>query len=58
MRFFIQHGNAGRVNKLEGETKSLQAQVTEALNQTKAAMKKGETALNRADEAKKLCAKK
>ena len=57
VRFLIQNASAGKVSKLELEIKGLKERLTAVEVLAKNAMKKGETALNRADKAKKLAKK-
>ena len=58
VRFLIQKSNIGKVSKLECRVATLDSKVTEVEVIAKDGKRKGETALNRADEAKKLCQKK
>ena len=53
-RFLVQNASVGRVARLEQENKESKEKVEKLSTLAQAAMKKGETALNRADEAKKL----
>ena len=57
VRFLIQKASLGRVSRLEAEYRALKEQVRKIESVAKEAKRKGETALNRADEAKKLAAK-
>ena len=58
VRFLIQNSGVGKVAKLQSENAILRSKLTEVETIARDAKRKGETALNRADEAKKLCAKK
>ena len=58
VRFLIQKASLGRVARLEKENQALREQLKEVESVAREAKRKGETALNRADEAKKLAAKK
>ena len=58
VRFLIQKSAVGKVEKLSKENEALRTRLTEVESLAREAKRKGETALNRADEAKKLCAKK
>ena len=57
VRFLIQHASIGRVERLEAQNTSLKDRVQAVDELARAAMRKGETALNRAEEAKKLAKK-
>ena len=57
VRFLIQKSAVGKVEKLQNENALLQSKLKEVEVIAKEAKRKGETALNRADEAEKLCAK-
>ena len=54
---FLQHASVGRVKKLESENKALNVKFETLETLAKGAMTKGETALNCADEDKKLVKK-
>ena len=58
VQFLVQKSNIGKVAKLENKTSVLESRVSEAKDVAREAKRKGETALNWADEAKKLCKKK
>ena len=58
VRFLIQKSNIGKVAKLENKVAVVESRVSEVEVAAREAKRKGETALNRADEAKKLCQKK
>ena len=57
VRFLIQKASLGRVAKLESENKSLREQLRDVEAMAKEAKRKGETALNRVDEVKRLAKK-
>ena len=57
VRFLIQKASVGRVEKLETQCASLRDRVQGVEETARSALRKGETALNRADEAKKLAKK-
>ena len=57
VRFLIQKASLGRVAKLEAENKVLKEQMKTVEAMAKEAKRKGETAMNRADEAKRLVKK-
>ena len=57
VRFLIQKSAVGKVEKLQSQNAMLESRLTEVETIAKEAKRKGETALNRADEAKKLCTK-
>ena len=57
VRFLIQHASIGRVEKLEIQSNSLNDKLGTVDQLSRAAMRKGETALNRAEEAKRLAKK-
>ena len=58
VRFLIQNASVGKVDRLETQLNSLKDRVQTIDDVARSALRKGETALNRADEAKKLAQKK
>ena len=54
VRFLIQYVFVGKVERLESHFASLKDEVTTVNELSRAAMRKGETALDRVEEAKKL----
>ena len=57
VRFLIQNTSVGRVEKLETKFASLKDRTQSVNEVARSAFRKGETALNRADEAKKIAKK-
>ena len=57
VRFLIQKASLGRVARLENENKLLKDQLKEVEGMAKEAKRKGETAMNRADETKRIAQK-
>ena len=58
VRFLVQKSNIGKLTKLENKAAIMESRLTEVEVIARDAKRKGETALNRADEVKKLCQKK
>ena len=58
VRFLIQNASVGRVERLETQFASLKDRTQSVDEVARSALRKGETALNRADEAKKIAQKK
>ena len=57
VRFLIQNASVGRVIRLENQYGQVKERLQSIDDLAKAAMRKGETALNRAEEAKRLSKK-
>ena len=58
VRFLIQNASVGRVERLETQFASLKDRTQSVDEVARSALRKGETAPNRADEAKKIAQKK
>ena len=58
VRFLIQHASVGKVDRLESQFNSFKDRIQAIDEVARSALRKGETALNRADEAKKIAQKK
>ena len=58
VRYLIKHAGIGKVIKLEAEVVALKERLREVEALAREIKRKADTAMNRADEAKKLAAKK